>query len=840
MFLLLGMVLISGASSLIYQLCWMKQLGFLFGNTAQATSVTLAAFFAGLGVGSWWWGKRSAVTQRPMRLYAILELGIALTALVYFPILIGFNAIYPSLHGLANGTGWLLTLKFGLALLLIFPPACFMGGTVPAIGQALIQDRNRFGRTGALIYGTNTLGAAIGVLSAAFLWIPTLGFGMTYGLAVILSLAVGVTAWKLSQSESADTSHTLIDADDDTPQTTQAPWKVKLPVVALCFISGFVILALEVAWMRIFAQVHDNSVYSFAIILAVVLVCLAIGAGISSAVSRVTKSPMLSLGIMTTIGGGLLMLGPTLLNHATDNLTPAYELITWGDYLHRIFKMTFAGIGYITLALGMIFPFLMKLIEKDVRFPGKALGRLLAINTIGAISGSLLCGFVLLPTWGMWGTLQILTAIYIIVGLMLPIGWSRAGIICRVAGVTFLALTFTALNPTDLPVMGSMPNTKAPKILELWEDSDSTVAVIQKANGHRAITINAGYSLGSTAAYFEQANQANIPLYLFPETSNICFIGIGTGMSAGAAFDDSFPNVKQVVSCELSPAVVKASKKWIPAEFTGGLFSDPRSTILTEDGRHYLMTTDKKFDMINADLFLPYRRGTGSLYSLDYYEIVADRLTPDGAFIQWLPLYQLTEYEYHVIVRTMLEVFDELTMWHNNFSPGQEKVALIGRLKRQPMPIVPLENKETMRSAVTGMQWQQTSPDMVRVEAESMPFFYAGNLRAAEQLFEGYPINTDNKPVIEYETPKTFRQVAQNEKVIWCVGPKLTSIIDQVFAACPIEQDPSWAGHPESTKHLIQAGAAFHQSMVHKALNEPLKADTQWQVFKHQWRQAAQ
>jgi spermidine synthase len=269
------------------------------------------------------------------------------------------------------------------------------------------------------------------------------------------------------------------------------------------------------------------------------------------------------------------------------------------------------------------------------------------------------------------------------------------------------------------------------------------------------------------------------------------------------------------------------------------LYTDPRSTILIEDGRHFLQASEEKFDMINADLFLPYQRGAGSLYSLDHFQVVASRLNEDGVFVQWLPLYQLTDYEFGVIARTMLEAFDDVTMWRNNFQPGEEKVALIGRRKPTPFAMPPAGKNEGMAAAVDGLTWQDAKPRMYRVEPEAMPFLYAGNLTKSKKLFDSYPINTDDRPVIEYQTPKTFRKVAENDKVIWCVGPHLTAWIDRLLENCPPETDPIWKGHPESSQHLIQAGAAFHRTMVVKAMGDYVAAETEWQKFLGEWRAGA-
>ncbi len=834
--IMVALVFASGIAGLIYQVLWMKQLGLLFGNTSHAAAATLAAFFAGLGAGSWWWGKRVSTVKRPLRLYAWLEFGIAISALTYFVVLKIFHAIYPSLYGSITGTNWMLVLKFCLSMLLIFPAAFFMGGTVPAIGQAAVRQSDRLGRTGALLYAVNTLGAALGVALAAFVLIPSLGFTMTYSLSLVISLAVGLIAWRLPETESSQPLQTK-----KPPETSNIPIPTseRVAIAALCFFSGFVILALEVVWTRIFAQVHENSVYSYAIILIVVLVGLAIGAGISSVISRFVRKPWAALGVMTLIGGVLLVLGPSILMRVTQGLTPVSSLEPWNDYVRGLFNTGFRGVGIVVIALGTVFPFLMKLAERGDAAPGWKLGRLLAINTAGAITGALLCGFVILPAWGMWKTLQVLAAIYLTVGLLLPMGWNKLGISVRVIGVGFLTLAFTALNPSGLPIAGSLLGKDEGKVLQAWEASDGTVTVIERPNGHRVIKVNGGYGLGSTEAYLEQTYQASIPLHLFPKTESICFIGLGTGISAGAALDEKFPNVRRVLSCELIPEVVEASKKWIPAEMTGGLFSDPRSTILIEDGRHFLQASDEKFDMINADLFLPYQRGAGSLYSLDHFRVVASRLNDDGVFVQWLPLYQLTDYEFGVIARTMLETFGEVTMWRNNFQPGQEKVALIGRRTPSPFAVPPSGKREAMAAAVEGLTWQEARPEMYRVAAESMPFLYAGNLTECKNLFSEYPINTDDHPVIEYQTPKTFRKIAETDKVIWCVGPKLTGWIDRLLEKCPPESDPVWAGHPESSQHLIQAGASFHRTMVGKVMGDYPAVNAEWEIFLREWRAGA-
>lgn len=845
---ILVMMFVSGAAGLIYQVLWMKQLGLLFGNTSHATSITLAAFFAGLGFGSWWWGKRAGKSSNPMRLYAILELGIVVTALIYFIILKIFHGVYPHVYEAIYGTAWMLILKFALSLLLIFPAAFFMGGTIPAIGQAIIRQPSKFGRMAAFIYGTNTLGAAMGVSYAAFVLIPTFGFRTTYVIALSLSLAVTGISWWISRKPEASTDPNVSsqNANDLTENKTlplepdqNKPLGDKL-ILALSFFSGFAVLSLEVLWTRIFAQVHENSVYSFAIILTVVLICLALGAWLTSLISRLNLPSLQVTAALMVIGGALLLLNPMMLMKVTNNLEPISKIESWDIYVNRIFSMGFRGVGLTVLALGMLFPFLMKASARHLNEPGRTLGRLLSTNTLGAIIGALVSGFILLPTIGMWASIQFIAAAYLIVGLILPIGWKRGAIITRTISAICIILLFTLLDPKKFPSQGQHAELKPVKILQTWETSDCTVTAIKKDNGHISIKVNGAYSLGSTQVYDEQANQSRIPLMAYPHIKSIFNIGLGTGMSAGAALLPEFPNVKKVVSSELTAAVVEAAKLHIPDSMTHGLFTDPRSEIVIEDGRHYLMATDQKFDMINADLFLPYLRGAGNLYSLEHYQASAKRLNPDGVFVQWLPLYQLTEAEFGVITRTMLEAFDQVTLWRNNFVPGSEKVALIGQLNKNPLPNLPPINRDAMLEVAAGMNWQQPSNEMISPTASTIPFYYAGNLTAAKRLFDSYPINTDDKPVIEYQTPLQFREIAAKDKVIWMVGPKFTDMVEQILLESPIITDPMLAKYPASSRRLPVASQALHKSQVSKALGDAEESQQAWERFQQQWHAAAE
>jgi spermidine synthase len=829
------LMFVSGFAALVYQVLWMKQLGLLFGNTAEAAGVTLAVFFGGLALGSWFWGGRSGNSAAPLRLYALLEAGIAATALVYFGLLEIFSSLYPSLYQADVGASTVFLFKLGLSLLLVFPPSFFMGGTLPALGEFLTRRLADFSRTAAVIYGINTIGAALGVAAAAFLLVPTLGFRLSYAAAVSCSLAVAAMAWWLARGGENDAMVPRGEVVEPVAPGTRSE-RIVVPMVA--FFSGFGVLALEVLWTRMFAQVHENSVYAFAMILVVVLTCLAAGAALSARLARMPWPPLRMLGLLMLLGGLVLAFGPLLFMKATGDMKTMSEIESWPRFVFRVFAMGFAGIGPVVLVLGAVFPFLMKAAGKGIIAPGRTLGWLLALNTCGAILGAMLCGFILLPALGMWGTMSLITVLYLLAGIFAPYGSGPFGFAVRAFGSVILVM-FLLLKPSKLPATGRDPARIGEVVLETWEGADSTVSVVEKqATGTRMIKINSAYVLGSTGNTISQTRQGSIPLLLFPQAESVFFLGMGTGNSAGGALSPEFPQVKRVVTCELSPGVVEASRKYMPQTLLNGLFDDPRSRVLIEDGRHHLMATDEKFDIINADLFLPYSRGAGSLYTLEHYLDARKRLNPGGSYVQWLPLYQLTEFEFGVIARTMLEAFGHVSLWRNNFVPGHEIVALIGQSELVPIAAAPAVPPQDLIDAVKGLELEQTNPDMASPHPETLPFFYGGYLTAARDLFAAYPVNTDDRPVIEYETPRTFRAAAGKDK-IWFVGPDIAALTAKLLEKCPLESDPVLARRTKANRGFARAGLAFHRAMIHKVLREDDKARTQWQEFHKVWKESA-
>lgn len=829
------LVFLSGFSALIYQVLWMKQLGLLFGNTSHAAGATLAAFFAGLAVGSWFWGRRSTLSSRPLRIYAGLEVGIAITALLYFVVMKGYHVVYPELYQSVHSGTWLLLIKFLLALALIFPPAFCMGGTIPVIGQHAIQNPLRFGTTSALLYGINTLGATLGALLAGFFMPIWFGFRWTCWIAIGITLLVAALAYWVSRSPSSvrkvESESSVAEMESEFRDQHD---KSRMGLTTICFLSGFGVLALEVLWTRMFALVLENSVYTFAAILVVVLICLASGSLISSLLARGKWSPNKVLAVLLGLSGITIALTPTVFMKLTDSFEFMAVKAVWVDFVFLIFKKCILTIGPPALVLGTVFPYLMKIEERYATSPGKSLGRLATINTIGAILGSLICAFLFLERFGMWRSMQIMGVIYFLMAIWMASFRSRVEIAVKSVSVAGVILLFTRLDPSQLPVTGVLAIRNDEVTLKAWEGSDCTVSVVRGKDG-LSIKINSDYGLGSTNGRVRQASQAEIPLMLKPDAESVFFLGMGTGISAGAALSDRFPKMKRVVTCELSPKVVNAAKEYITnvdgVDLTNGLFTDTRSTVLTEDGRHYLMATEEKFDVIAADLFVPYRSGAGSLYTKEHFESVKNRLQANGIFVQWLPAYQLTDFDFHVIGRTMLDVFDQVSIWRCDFAPFDEVVAFVGHHGGAPLVACDKDDSEIKKSFLSG----NDQDDIYKtLNPQTALVYYGGNVTASKELFAGYPVNTDDKPVIEYMAPRHYRNEGK-DKMPWFVGPYILKFIKGIQKACPPDKDPLLINRTPTNRRLPLAGSAYQETRLWAQVGNGAEAERNWQQFIKEW-----
>lgn len=789
---------LSGWAALVYQVMWMKELSLLFGNSAQAAAATLAAFFTGIAAGNAYWGRRASILTRPLLAYGVLELCVTLSAILYYAVFWVYDGIYPILFKLFQLAPTIFTLaKFMLALMLFFPAAFFMGGTLPVMTQYLVRNRETLGKRASMLYAINTFGAASGAFLAGFYLPHNLGLNTSYSLAMATTLLVGLGAMILGRHSPNKVAAEL---------TREKGNKVKAlsNLKTLACLSGFASLALQVLWVRMFAQVLHNSVYTYSAILTVFLIALALGGVVARELARRHMVARGFLPLLLTLSTILVAASPMLFHSLTGGGVYIGGDENFTAYLFEIFWLVSLVIGLPTLVIGILLPYLFKLAESSSTGPGETVGRLVTINTVGAISGSIAAGFILLNWIGLWASIKAIAALYVIAAFWLVIERPPQSKLIKFAPIVATLLLITVLDTSKLPIVSIDPDRNNETLLKVWEGADATVAVVRR-NGHLRTKLNNWYTLGGTGDMATQQIQTHLPLLLHPKPKRVFYLGLGTGITAGTSLDYK---VDRVLVSEIAPSAIRASEEFF-SEHTNGLYDDPRVTIVAEDGRNVLRGSRSTYDLIISDLFIPWKAGTGTLYSVEHYQTAKKRLAKEGMYVQWLPLYQLTKDEFAIIARSMQAVFPNVSIWRGNFSGKRAVIALIGHKKTFHLIY---NNPLVVTSRLALQEALSSQGDRVPMIAH-----YAGMLKPKDPRISDAPLNTDNLPVIEYLAPINHR-LEKAGQAEWFVGESMLEFVGPHLNEDALSADPYLSKISRSWNKVIQAGYYLQASYVLKDL----------------------
>jgi spermidine synthase len=367
-------------------------------------------------------------------------------------------------------------------------------------------------------------------------------------------------------------------------------------------------------------------------------------------------------------------------------------------------------------------------------------------------------------------------------------------------------LLLTLLNPVHLPVLAV---GEGERVLQTWQSSSAIVAVVEQ-EGNLLIKVDNHYSLGGSSSLQHESRQGSFPLLLHPFPRDVFYLGLGTGITAGAAMPHP---VERVTVCEIIPDAITAAARYF-GPYTQGLFEDSRTRILAEDGRTFLAATADTFDVVVADLFIPWKAGIGSLYTREHFEAARARLGDSGLYAQWLPLFQLSRPEVEVIARTMVDVFPLVTMWRGDFFERRSIAVLIGHAEDRPLA------PEWIRARLE----ETPDPNLLvggadNAAAAGFTTFmlgYCGNLTAARSMLEGVPLNTDDRPLIEYRAPVTQREVLAH-RTRWMQGEDLVSFYSELQDAVPAEKDPYLQNLDPVLFGYVDAGLLVQTGRVYRA-----------------------
>ena len=756
--LVLLLFTLSGASGLIYEIVWIRQLSHLLGGTSYAISIVLAAFMGGLALGSRHFGPRADRSRRPLRIYAGLEFGIAgLACLVYLLISLAppaYVAVARLLPDQAIGL-----LRWLVAVLLLLPPTFLMGGTLPVLSRVIVRSSDKLGSGLGLLYGVNTFGAVLGCFFTGFTLIAALGHLGSTALAVLINLLIGVSIWfidraaeplPVSGAESPATASSGANSADGESRA-ELPAEMNRGLLALIFaLSGFASLGYELYWTRGLQHFLGNSTYSFSAMLTTFLLGLALGGWLGGRlVDRVAVPSRLLGWVQIAIGatamGTVLLLWQWLPGLNTDRGMSSAEL-SWNAFLLMRFATAALVMIVPTVLTGMTFPIVNRIGIRDLSNIGKGVGGLYFANTVGSICGSLAAGFVLLPLLGAKGALVVTACLSALLGLIVHLGNRRRGSVEPwIAMGAFILMV--GMSPTLFGIgktILSDTQEAGDRVLFDKEDHAAETRVYVKPSGILQMSVD-GHHIGGNEPGILRKEKilAHLPMALVPGARRTLSIGLGSGITLGTLA--LYEGIEELVCVEIVPGVVEGARRF--SQYNNRVLSDPRVRLHVGDGVQFLLTDDGEYQLISSDSKLnPEYSGNAPLLSRDYYELCRDRLSEDGVMVQWLATH-LPHSEIKTIIRSFDAAFPHVALfWYDSFN-----LILVG--SRSPMTVDMDHLRATAENAAL-------AADLKSLQLENpyvIPSLFVTGREALLANLGSEPLNTWARPRLEFSMARAFR-----------------------------------------------------------------------------------
>jgi spermidine synthase len=735
----------SGTAGLVYEVLWTRQLALIFGATTYAVSTVLATFMGGLALGSYVFGRWIDRRDNPLWAYAALEVVIGLYALLV-PAL--FGALRPAYVLLLQAELPYSLLALARALLaacVLIVPATLMGGTFPILARFWVRTRSDVGRGAGILYFVNTAGAISGCVLAGFYLIEVFGISGTTWIAAATSISAGVAGALLATMVGA--SPQVVGAEERADESADESAIVAAPVARLVLfgigLSGFTSLAYEVLWTRALLRYLYNSTYAFTTMLATFLAGIALGSAIYTTWLRRSRRPVALFAVLQMLVGVGFVLSSRLfvdLPATTAALIGVQNVGSFGQSLATMLVGSMLVLLPPTIFLGASFPLATDICARTLATLGHTVGRVYAVNTFGAILGSLGSGFVLIPAIGMQRTLMLLIVLNVSLAalLMVVAASSAAGRLRGLAtGIAVVALAFVLL-PGDLFRRTFPPPGQ--ELVYYREGATDTVGVVSVA-GQRSILYEDRRGTAGTISYGWNFFFGHLPMLLHPGTPrhvlHICF-GVGNSLSAVAAHDE----LERVDNVELSPHVVGAAPYFWTNE---GVIDHPKVRTIIDDGRNYVMATREQYDVIMLEPPETFTAGVIHLYTREFYEDALARLAPDGLMMQWIPSGEAPLEQERMLFRAFADVFPHVTAWRQMDSGC---ILLIG--SRQPLTI-------DYQRLVERMARPKVRRDMelskVRGVDHLLSFFIFDDA-AFREFASGVPAVTDDLTVLDFTIPR--------------------------------------------------------------------------------------
>lgn len=751
--LLLGAVLAgSGFAGLAYEVVWTRILSATLGSDMMATLGVVTGFFAGLALGALLLDGRIGRGRRPAMIYAVLEAIIAVWAVASIWLLPASGRVFVSLLGPQPPALMLWAAGFALPAVVLLPATAAMGGTLIALERVMTQLRPG-GRVVALVYGANTAGAMAGCLASVFVLLPWLGVSRTLLSLAAVNLLCAFAALTIRQT-----------GPIAAPVVSDGGRRWLLLLAG----SGLLGIAFEVLAIRLAAQLLQNTIHSFAVLLGAYLLGTAIGslawqrAGIGPGRGPVAALLGAACAASLLTAGLLRWAGPMALAAGLTSISAELAVA--------------AGLFLIpAAAMGALFA----CVSQSVRDDRGSLGWAMGVNALGAAAAPAIASLVIIPAIGALAGMVAVGLGYLL--LMPRLTWRALPL----AGVAALILLWPGQPLVRVPDGGALLDTR--------EGPMATASVVRDAEGDLFLEVNGQFRMGGSGSRRSDWRQAHIPLLLHPDPHRALFLGVGTGATlAGAA---ALPGI-EVSGVELSPEVVRM----LPHFAEPG--APPLPPVVVADARRYVASASGTYDVIVADLFHPALDGTGALYTLEHFNAVRDRLAVGGLFCQWLPLYQLDDASLHAITRSFLKAFPDGTAWLAHLSLQTPMLALVGT--RDGAPLDPVHLQRRLDAPAARAALAQTG---LRQPLDLLGL----SLGSASALAGPGRLNTDDDPFVALDAQRNVRALQAPPETL------LLQVLHEVADGRP-SGDNTLDDYRRARDRFLQAGAAIPAGLNQRSL----------------------
>jgi len=771
---------LSGLSALIYQILWVRSFSLIFGGSHMAITTVLAVFMGGLALGGFL-GRHTDRSKRPLRIYGLLEIGIGAAAIL----LIGLLRIYPDIYiafaHLVKNDLTILTLGrilFSVVALLL--PTTLMGLTLPALAGFAARQQGSLGQLLSMLYGINTLGAVAGALSAGFFLLRYFTVTATYGVAIAMSLLVGILSLFIDNRLDQTSPHATEPMTEEPFESSHregrnigkaVPDRMILIGIGL---SGFCALGYEILWTRVLSIVVGTTVYGYTLMLVAFLIGISIGGAsyrlllrLLGKIGQNIGSAIICFGLVqVTIGVLALVVSYSLRNLPNQALIVEGLLRQWYGSGNEILQTTnfVMAIAYMlapAFFMGLAFPLAADIVGQGNRKVGQAVGETLTYNTIGAILGASISGFVLIYLFGIERSLQYLSLLNLGLGLTVCASRFKLRVAPMMTASVMVALmVFLFANPDSMRIWDTksfaifnhnarQAFTTEEKRADIYQSSDvlyyaegatSTVSVMKIKGLSQGLNVN-GRTVASNSRKDQQCQYTlgHLPMLLHKKPEKVWVLGMGTGMTAGATV--IHPEVESVTVVELEKHVLGAARTF--SDYNHSFLDNPKVNVVFNDGRNFLLTTEERYDVITADPIHPWSQGAAYLYTDEYYRLAATRLRKGGVMCQWLPIYELSPLDLQSVVKTFSNNFKYVYVWLTDYD-----AELIG--SNDPIEI----NIDALQRRINASP--EVLSDLQKVDMGSAAQFLSYAIMGPEASIsygKDAPLNTDNNLYLEFSAP---------------------------------------------------------------------------------------